>query len=117
MRKVNLTGINVLIEKIENQEKSSGGIILPEDNKSGQTLDFGKVIDKGPGFLTPHASTVDSEVDRLIKGEESIPQYIPLDIENGDKVYYEKSHAEDIFLEGKRYIIIPYVAIKLYIRG
>lgn len=115
MTKIYLTGINILIEKIDKEMKSKSGLVMPE---SKDNLVCGRVVQIGPGFLLPQI-TNDPAMDDLanILGESNTkPKFIPLDIKENDVVYYHKDAGEEIYLNGKLYVILPYVAIKLFTR-
>lgn len=115
---VNLIGYNVLLEEAELENKSSGGIIIPDTHKEEQDLICGKVIRTGPGFLIPQ--TAEHDVSTVLGESSSLQvkaQFIPLDVKEGDMVYYNKGAGEEIMLNGKIYVILPYPMIKLFIRS
>jgi chaperonin GroES len=79
-------GNRVVIEPIEQEEVTSGGIVLPETAK--EKPQKGKVISAGPG-------------DRDEKGER-----IPLDVSEGDTVLFAKYAGTEIKLDGKKLLIM-----------
>jgi len=114
--KVNLIGINILIEESEVEAKSAGGIIMPEETKKTGDLVVGTVIQKGPGFLIP-SQKQGNDIESILEGDGQMKMsFIPLDIEEGDKVYFKRHAADNIMLNGKDYLVIPYTAIKVFIR-
>jgi chaperonin GroES len=79
-------GGRVIIEPIEQEEMTAGGIILPETAK--EKPQEGHVLGVGPG-------------DRDDKGVR-----VPMDVKVGDKVLFAKYSGTEIKLEGKKLIIL-----------
>jgi len=76
----------VLVEILEAEEKTKGGIILPDTAKEEKTE--GKVISVGPG------KTLDS-------GKVQEPQ-----VKKGDRVIFGKYAGDEILVEGKKHKIL-----------
>jgi len=76
----------VVIKALEADEKTSGGIYLPDTAKEKPQM--GKVVAAGPGKI--------SENGELIK----------MEVKVGDTVLYGKYSGTDITLEGKDYLIV-----------
>ena len=76
----------VLVEVLESEEKTRGGIILPDNAKEEKTE--GKVISVGPG------KTLDS-------GKIQEPQ-----VKKGDRVIFGKYAGDEILIEGKKHKIL-----------
>lgn len=76
----------ILIERIESEEVTSGGIILPDTAK--EKPQQGKVIAVGPGK----------------KAEDG--KLIPMDVKTGDTILFGKYAGSDIKMEGKEYLIM-----------
>jgi len=111
-----LVGANVLVELLDVEEKTGGGIIMPTTTKTETDLVQGIVINKGPGFLLPFPKEHHDDVTALISGTQSSPVYLPLDVEKEDVVYFPKSSMEPIMLDGTQYYVVPYPAIKVFVR-
>jgi chaperonin GroES len=79
-------GDRVLIRPLEAQEKTKGGIVLPDTAK--EKPQEGKVIAVGKGRV--------SEDGKLI----------PLEVKAGDKVLYGKYSGTEITIEGDEYLIV-----------
>jgi chaperonin GroES len=79
-------GGRVIVEPIEQEEMTSGGIILPETAK--EKPQEGNVLAVGPG-------------DRDDKGER-----VPMDVKVGDKVLFAKYSGTEIKLEGRKLLIM-----------
>lgn len=76
----------VLIQRIEEDEKSAGGIIIPDTAKEKPMQ--GKVIAVGSGAKNEDGSTT------------------PLDVKAGDKVLFGKFAGTEIKLDGEEYTIL-----------
>jgi chaperonin GroES len=79
-------GGRVIVEPIEQEEMTSGGIILPETAK--EKPQEGNVLAVGPG-------------DRDDKGER-----VPMEVKVGDKVLFAKYSGTEIKLEGRKLLIM-----------
>ncbi len=79
-------GGRVLIEPIEQEEVTSGGIVLPETAK--EKPQQGKVLAAGPG-------------DRNEKGER-----IAMDVKVGDTVLFAKYSGTEVKMDGKKLLIL-----------
>lgn len=79
-------GNRVVIEPIEQEEITSGGIVLPETAK--EKPQKGRVLSIGPG-------------DRDEDGKR-----IPMDVAEGDTVLFAKYAGTEIKIEGKKLLIL-----------
>jgi len=79
-------GNRVVVEPIEMEEMTSGGIVLPETAK--EKPQKGKILSIGPG-------------DRDEKGAR-----VPMDVKAGDVVLYAKYAGTEIKVEGKKLLIL-----------
>ena len=79
-------GNRVVVEPIEQEEITAGGIVLPETAK--EKPQKGTVLSVGPG-------------DRNEKGDR-----IPLDVSEGDTVLFAKYAGTEIKLDGKKLLIL-----------
>lgn len=79
-------GARVIIEPIEQEEMTAGGIILPETAK--EKPQEGNVLAVGPG-------------DRDEKGVR-----VPMDVKVGDKVLFAKYSGTEVKLDGKKLLIM-----------
>ncbi len=76
----------VVIEPLEGEEKTPGGILIPETAK--EKPQQGVIVSVGPGR-------------RDDKGK-----LIPMDVNAGDKVLYAKYAGTEIKVEGKKLLIL-----------
>jgi chaperonin GroES len=79
-------GGRVIVEPIEQEEMTAGGIILPETAK--EKPQEGKILAAGPG-------------DRDDDGER-----IPMEVQVGDKVLYAKYSGTEVKVDGKKLLIL-----------
>ncbi len=76
----------ILVERIEEEEKTASGIIIPDAAKEKPSQ--GKVIAVGNGKKTD-----DGKV-------------IPLDVKEGDRILFGKYAGTEIKVEGKEYLMM-----------
>ncbi len=76
----------VIVQKLEAQEKTAGGILLPDSAK--EKPQEGKVVAVGPG-------TIDDKGQRK-----------EIDVKEGDIVLYAKYSGTEVKLDGEEYLII-----------
>jgi chaperonin GroES len=80
-------GDHIVVEPASKQEKTKGGIILPEAAKE-DSPEQGKVVAVGPGKLQEN-------------GKRS-----PMEVKKGDKVIFKKYSPTEVELDGKEYFIL-----------
>jgi chaperonin GroES len=76
----------LIVKRIDEEEKTAGGIIIPDTAK--EKPQEGKVIAVGPGKVNEDGKVT------------------PLDVEKGDKVLFSKYAGTEIQLEGVEHLII-----------
>jgi chaperonin GroES len=76
----------VLVKRLDTEEKTKGGIIIPETAK--EKPQEGRVISVGKGKLLEDGSIR------------------PLDVKVGDRVLFSKYGGTDINIEGEEYLIL-----------
>jgi chaperonin GroES len=74
------------VERVESEEKTAGGIILPDTAK--EKPQQGKVIAVGPGKKTEDGKMV------------------PMDVKTGDTILFGKYSGSEIKIEGYEYLIM-----------
>ena len=90
-------GGRVIVEPIEQEEMTAGGIILPETAK--EKPQEGKILAAGPG-------------DRDEDGK-----YIPMEVKVGDKVLYAKYSGTEVKVDGKKLLILRESDILAVVEG
>ncbi len=88
MAKINLKPLadRVIVKPMEAEEKTKGGIILPDTAKEKPIE--GTIIAVGPGKLTEDG------------------KQIKLEVKEGDKVLYGKYSGTEVTVEGEEYLIM-----------
>ena len=76
----------VLVERLEEEEKTAGGIIIPDSAKEKPTK--GKIVAVSKGA-------------RNERGE-----IVPLEVQEGDTVLFAKWGGQEIKLDGKEFLIL-----------
>lgn len=76
----------VIVKRTEENEKTKGGIIIPDSAK--ETPAEGKVVSVGPGKR--------DETGKLV----------PVDVKAGDRIIFSKYGGNEIKVEGEEYIIM-----------
>lgn len=84
--KVKPLGDRILVKRIEAEERTKGGIVLPDTAK--EKPKEGKVIAVGSGRVTDEGKT------------------IPVSVKEGDRVIFSSYAGTDIKLEGEDYLIL-----------
>ena len=84
--KIRPLGDKVLVEVLEAEEKTKGGIILPDTAKEEKTE--GKIISVGGGKL-------------LESGKIQ-----PLEVKKGDRVIFGKYAGDEILIDGKKHKVL-----------
>jgi chaperonin GroES len=77
----------IIVERVEEETKTAGGIIIP-DTVSKEKPQEGKVVAAGKGKVTPEGKV------------------LPLDVKEGDRVLFGKYAGSEIKIDGKEYLIM-----------
>ena len=76
----------VVLERIDAEEKTAGGIIIPDTAK--EKPQQGKVVAVGPG------------------GRDESGKLIPIDVKTGDRVLFGKWSGTEVKIDGVEYLIM-----------
>lgn len=76
----------VLVLRVEKEEKSSGGIIIPDTAK--EKPQEGKVVSVGPGKMADNGKR------------------IPMEVKKGDRVLFSKYAGSDIKIDGVEHVVM-----------
>jgi chaperonin GroES len=90
-------GGRVIVEPVEQEEMTAGGIILPETAK--EKPQEGKILAAGPG-------------DRDDEGKR-----VPMEVKVGDKVLYAKYSGTEVKVDGKKLLILRESDILAVVEG
>lgn len=77
---------HVILEAITQEEKTKGGIVIP-DTASKERPEQGKVVAVGPGRIN-------------LKG-----QRVPMELKKGDVVLFSKYGPNEVKVDGKEYLV------------
>ena len=84
--KVRPLGDRVLVKRTEEETKTAGGIIIPDNNKEKPAQ--GEVVSAGPGRRTDNGTLVN------------------LTVKEGDKILFGKYAGTEVKFDGKEYLIM-----------
>jgi chaperonin GroES len=84
----------VVIETADAEERSAGGIIIPEVAK--EKPQWGTVVNAGPGAYKTERE----------KGREKEKKFVATEVKAGDRVLYEKYMAKEFDLDGRKVIMV-----------
>lgn len=84
--KVRPLGDRMLVQRLEAEEKTKGGIVIPDTAK--EKPKEGKVVSVGKGRITDEGKT------------------IPLNVKEGDRILFSSYAGTDIKIEGEEYLIL-----------
>jgi chaperonin GroES len=90
-------GDRVVVEHVEQADKSAGGVFLPDTAK--EKPQEGKVIAVGSGRILDNGTKV------------------PMDLKVGDRILYSKYSGSEVKIEGKEYLIISEKDVLLILSG
>lgn len=76
----------VLVKRVEKEEKTAGGIIIPDTAKEKPAE--GKVIATGAGKVTEEGKV------------------LPLDVKPGDRVLFQKYAGTEVKIDGEEYLLM-----------
>ena len=76
----------VVVKRIESDEKTAGGIIIPDTAK--EKPQTGEVVSVGPG------------------GRDESGKLIPIDLKSGDRVLFGKWSGTEVKIDGVEYLIM-----------
>jgi chaperonin GroES len=76
----------ILVARVEEEQKTKGGIIIPDTAK--EKPQEGKVVEAGPGKMDDSGKR------------------IPLQVKKGDRILFSKYAGNDVKIDGKEYIFM-----------
>jgi len=76
----------VVVERLEGEEKTKGGIIIPDTAK--EKPQEGKIVAVGPG------------------GRDEAGKLVPLDVKSGDRILFGKWSGTEVKIDGKDLLIM-----------
>lgn len=101
-----LVGDRVLIQPQTGEEQTEAGLVLPASVAEQKKVRIGRVVEVGPGYLTPNPDFSDEPW----KETEEV-RYLPLQARPGDLAFFLRKEALEVAFDGRDYLIIPHNAI------
>lgn len=108
-----VVGDRILVVPDEGEVRTKVGLLLPPGVKEKEDVRGGRVVAVGPGIQLP-APQDDGEP---WKGPQRTARYMPMQAELGDYALFFRKAAIEISFEEKRYLIVPYAALLVLMRG
>lgn len=112
LRKFHMIGDHVLIRPKAERSKTRSGLYLPPGIQKNEEIASGFVLKAGPGYAIPS----EPYEDEAWLGEPAGPDYIPLQVREGDEAIYLQKSGYEIEFNRKKYVIVPQTAILMVIR-
>jgi len=110
-KKLIVVGDRILVRPEHGEERTGGGLYLPQTAISARQAQGGWVVSVGPGVPIPEPIDLDEDLDDQIE-----PRYMPLQAQESDYVLFMKKASIEITFEKKQYLIVPNAAILVIIR-
>ena len=104
-------GDRVLISPEDDTARTSSGLYLPQGVSEKEQVQSGYVVKVGPGHVLPH---MDSSEPWL--GSQDEPQYVPLQVKEGDHAIFLRKEAIEIEYEKEKYLIVSQSGILAVVR-
>ena len=104
-------GDRILIAPDNEKTRTESGLYLPQGLAEKEKVQSGRVAKVGPGFVMPHTDS--SEPWQSVRGE---PQYVPLQVREGDLAIFLRREAFEIEYDGKKYLIVPQSGVLAVVR-
>jgi co-chaperonin GroES (HSP10) len=112
-KEIVLVNDRVLIRHEKPDERTHGGLYLPQTAIEKATVQTGRIVAMGPGLPIPAFDKSDEEPwrERTTTGNS-----LPLQAEIGDLALYVREHAVDVKIEGEDYVVVPQSALLVLVR-
>lgn len=106
-----IIGDRVLIAPDTTKSKTDSGLYLPQGVAEKEKVQSGFVVSVGPGYMIPNT---ESSEPWLHSNKE--PQFVPLQVQEGDYAIFLRREAVEIEYESKKYMIVPQAGILAIVR-
>jgi co-chaperonin GroES (HSP10) len=110
-RELVVIGDRILVSPDTDKARTESGLYLPQGLAEKEKVQAGHVVKVGPGYIVPHTDA--SEPWQGAKGE---PQYIPLQVRQGDYAIFLRREAIEIEYDTKKYVIVPQSGVLAVVR-
>lgn len=110
-KEIFIIGDRVLISSDTSKERTDSGLYLPQGIAEKEKVNGGTVVKVGPGYILPYKDSSEPWLSR--SGE---PQYIPLQVEEGDYAIFLRKEAVEIEYNEEKYLIVSQQGILAVVR-
>lgn len=111
LNKLIVVGDRVLIKKLNPNDRTKSGLLLPPGVEEKEEIQSGYVIKVGPGYPMPSME----EPDTWKSSEENL-RFLPLQAKEGDLAVFMQRQATEIEFNKQKYYIVPHAAILMLYR-
>lgn len=108
-----VVGDRVLVKPDDGEVKTKVGLFLPAGVREKEEVRSGTVVALGPGTPLPPPS---DEQEPWKDGYRS-PRYLPMQVSLGDYALFFRKAAIEITFEEEQFLVVPYGAILVLVRG
>jgi co-chaperonin GroES (HSP10) len=109
-----VVGDRVLIRVDTGDDRTNGGLILPQTVAEKAQVGSGRVVAVGPGVPMPLADGGDD--DEPWRQSERQPRYIPMQARVGDRALFLRKATVEIQYQNEAFLIVPQSGILVLIR-
>lgn len=113
MHELILIGDRVLIDPEDPETETRSGLYLPASVKEKEKVQGGRVVNVGPGYLTPNPEY--SEDEPWAPARPAV-RFLPLQAQIGDFAFFMRKNAIELEFEERSYLIVPHHAILALVR-
>lgn len=112
-KEIVLVNDRVLLRHEKPDERTHGGLYLPQTAIEKATVQTGRIVATGPGLPIPAMDKADDEPwrERATTGN-----YLPLQAQVGDLALYVREHAVEVKIEGEDYVVVPQSSLLVLLR-
>ncbi len=112
LKKIILIGDRVLIQPSKENNKTPGGLFLPQGIQKQEELYTGYIMKVGPGYPIPAIH----DIDEPWKDQQEEVKYVPIQPKPGDLAVYIQKQCFEMVFNKEKYIVVPNSALILLIR-
>lgn len=112
-KEVVLVNDRVLLRHEKPDERTHGGLYLPQTAIEKATVQTGRIVAVGPGLPIP---AMDRSDDEPWREQATTGNYLALQAQVGDMALYIREHAVDVRIEGDDYVVVPQSALLVLLR-
>ena len=110
--KLIMVGDRVLIKPEDPDLQTHSGLYLPASVKEKDRVQSGRIVNIGPGYLTPNPNFDDEPW----AAQRPAVRYLPLQAQPGDFAFFLRKEAIELSFKEDVYLILPHNAILALIR-